>query len=358
AGALLNHAPVTLLLEAQTAQITGDEAGARATFERMTQNADTEFLGLRGLIADALREGDDARALAYARRAYALKPRTPWVVDSMVSLLSRAGDWREAQRLIEESQKSKRTSTAQARRQQAALLTERARAAQRAGQAADAYAQARKANELDPALVPAASLLARLVADDGRTRRARKFIEKSWAAAPHPDLRDAYLDLLGPDAAALERYKAVEALVRPAADHPEARLALARAALDASLWGETRRQLDALQAVAPTAEVYRLRARLADEDAEDMSTPAEWLELAANAESDRAWVCGDCGTVADDWSAVCGHCGGFATLGWNQPPRIHRALGTGIGAGGFAAPGESISGDAETFPPEETTKQA
>lgn len=368
AGALLDHAPVTLLLEAQTAQISGDEVAARATFERMTQNEDTEFLGLRGLITDALREGDDARALAYAKRAYALKPRTPWVVDSMVSLLSRAGDWREAQRLIEESQKSKRTSTVQARRQQAALLTERARAAQSAGQAADAYAQARKANELDPALVPSASLLAQLVAEDGRTRRARKFIEKSWVTAPHPDLRDVYLDILGTDTAPLERYKAVETLVRPTSEHSESRLALARAALDASLWGEARRQLDELQAVAPTADVYRLRARLADEDAEDTTTPAGWLELAANAESDRAWVCGDCGTVADDWSAVCGHCGAFATLGWSQPPRIHRAIGTeiagegidagGIDAGALEVAGVAISGDDETAAPEETTNQA
>ena len=340
AGALLDHAPLTLLLEAQTAQIAGDETAARAAFERMVQNQETEFLGLRGLITDSLRDDDDARALSYAKRAYALKPRTPWVVDSMVSLLSRAGDWREAQRLIEESQKSKRTSSAQARRQQAALLTERARKAQIAGEAADAYAQARKANELDPSLAPAASLLARLVADDGRNRRARKFVEKSWAAAPHPDLRDVYLGMLDPDTAPLEIYKAVEALVRSTPEHPESRLALARAALDASLWGEARRQLDALQAAAPTADVFRLRARLADEDAEDMTTPAAWLEQAAAAESDRAWVCGDCGTVADDWSAVCGHCGAFATLGWTQPPRIHRALGAGEAGVSISEPAE------------------
>lgn len=354
AGSLLDHAPVTVLLEAQTAQIAGDEAAARATFERMTQNAETEFLGLRGLITDALREGDDNRALAYARRAYALKPRTPWLVDSMVSLLSRAGDWREAQRLVEESQKSKRTTTAQGRQQQAALLTERARDARGANQAADAYAQARKANELDPTLVPAASLLAQLVAEDGRARRARKFIEKSWAAAPHPDLRDAYLGLLDAETAPLDRYKAVEALTRSMPEHPESRLALARAGLDANLWGAARRQLDELLATSPTVDVFRLRARLADEDAEDKTTPADWLELAANAESDRAWVCGDCGTVADDWSAVCGHCGAFATLGWNQPPRIHRVIEAskhGVGE-------VSIPGDAETAPPEDSPRTA
>jgi HemY protein len=347
AGSLLDHAPVTLLLEAQTAQIAGDEAAARATFERMTQSAETEFLGLRGLITDALREGDDARALGYARRAYALKPRTPWVVDSMVALLSRAGEWREAQRLIEESQKSSRTTNAQARRQQAALLTERARAARDAGAAADAYAQARKANELDPSLVPAAGLLAQLVAGDGRVRRARKSVEKSWPQAPHPHLRDVYLDLLDPEAGLLDRHKAVEALVRPNPNHPESRMALARSALDARLWGTARVQLEELQEMAPTAGVYRLRARLADEDEEDPTTPAEWLERAANADSDPAWVCGDCGTVADDWSAVCGHCGAFATLSWVQPPRIHRALDE-------VAPGVEINEESDAVATRET----
>ena len=354
ADSLLDHAPVTVLLEAQTAQIAGDEAAARATFERMTQNADTEFLGLRGLITDALRVGDDSRALTYARRAYVLKPRTPWLVETMVSLLSRAGDWREAQRLLEESQKSKRSMTVQVRQQQAALLTERARSSQAAGQADDAFAQARKANELDSALVPAACLLARLVAEEGRAWRVRKFIEKSWLAAPHPDLRDAYLGLLEPEQPPLERYKAVEKLVRATPDHPESRLALARAALDANLWGEARRQLDELQAASPTADVFRLRARLADEDGEDMTAPADWLELAANADSDRAWVCSDCGTVADEWSAVCGHCGAFATLGWNQPPRIHRV----IEAGGHDGADVSIAGDAEPIPPEDSPRTA
>lgn len=326
AGTLLDHAPMTLLLEAQSAQIAGDEAAARATFERMLENEETEFLGLRGLIADALRENDDARALSFARRAYALKPRTPWVVDTMVSLHSRAGNWREAQQLVEESQKSKRTPSALGRRQQAALLTERARAARAAGEVADAYAQARKANELDTGLAPAAALVARLVAEDGRARRARKVIERAWSRSPHPDLLSAYLEIQAPEAPALDRYQAIESVVRPLRDHPESRLALARAALDAGLWGEARRQLESLEVERPTVEVFRLRARLADEDAEDATTPAEWLSRAATAEADRAWVCGECGTVADDWSAVCGHCGSFATLEWSQPPRIHRTV--------------------------------
>jgi len=72
--------------------------------------------------------------------------------------------------------------------------------------------------------------------------------------------------------------------------------------------------------------VFQLRARLAEEDSEDRGTADEWLERAAAADADAQWVCNDCGTVADEWSAVCGNCGAFGTLAWNQPPRIHRAV--------------------------------
>jgi HemY protein len=344
AGSLLDHAPMALLLEAQTAQTAGDEAAARQTFEKMLDNPETEFLGLRGLIADALREHDDARALSFARRAYALKPRTPWILDTMVALHSRAGNWREAQRLVEEAQKAKRGSGADGRHQQAALLTERARAARAAGQHADAYAQARKASELDPALVPASALVARLVAQDGRERRARKVIERAWAGAPHPDMVAAYLEIAAADAGPLDRYKAVEGLVRPARTHPESRLALAEAALDAGLWGEARKQLDALEREAPAARVFRLRARLAEEDDEDTSDATMWLERAASADADRAWVCRDCGTVADEWTAVCGHCGAFATLAWDQPPRVHRAVVAPGGPSAASDPDQAPTG--------------
>ena len=326
AGSLLEHAPMTLLLEAQTAQLVGDDAAARTSFEKMLKIPETEFLGLRGLITDALRVNDDARALSYARRAYALKPGTPWVLDTMISLHSRAGDWREAQRLVEESQKIKRKSGSSGNRHQAALLTERARVARTAGQLADAYSQARKANDLDPHLVPAAELVARMVAENGRARRARKVLERSWTVAPHPMLMHAYLEFGVESKAPLERYKAVEHIVKPVSEHAESRLALAEAALNAKLWGEARAQLEALEQIRPSLRVFQLRARLAEEDTGDHTTPEMWLERAATADSDPHWVCGDCGTVADDWTAVCGHCGAFATLDWNQPPRIHRAV--------------------------------
>ena len=325
ADSLLKSPPLTLLLSAQAAQLDSDEATARRCFEQMLERPETEFLGLRGLILLALRDGDDERALDYAQRAYPLQPSAPWLLDTLVSLHSKAGRWRAAQKLVEEAQRRKRLPAETGRRQQAALLTERARSALDRGALSDAFEQVRRAHDLDPTHPPTAELLARLVADDGRVRRARKVLERTWRVAPHPALVTAYLDIAG-DAEPLDRYRAITQLTKENRDHPESRFAVAEAAVAAKLWGEAKQQLEVLESSAPTARIFRLWARLVEAEAHDDVAARRWIDRAAEAEADKAWVCASCGTVADDWSAVCGHCGSFATLSWKQPPRVHRAV--------------------------------
>ena len=66
---LLGHAPATLLLSAQAAQLEGDEGAARARFQEMLEHQETEFLGLRGLLAQAIKDGDCASSAASSRGA-------------------------------------------------------------------------------------------------------------------------------------------------------------------------------------------------------------------------------------------------------------------------------------------------
>jgi HemY protein len=56
--------PLTLLLEAQTAQLSGDRGRAEAAFKAMLDKPETRVLGLRGLFVEARRRGGAAFALA------------------------------------------------------------------------------------------------------------------------------------------------------------------------------------------------------------------------------------------------------------------------------------------------------
>src|SRR5437763_2727756 len=74
AAGLLGDAPIALLLTAEAAAQQGDIAAARGAYTALLERPETAFLGLRGLIGQALRAGDDDAALELARRARLLRP--------------------------------------------------------------------------------------------------------------------------------------------------------------------------------------------------------------------------------------------------------------------------------------------
>ena len=178
---LLGEPPLTLLLSAQAAQLGGDETAAKGYFNAMLDRPQTEFLGLRGLLMQATRDGARDEALTLAERARAQRPDVPWLLDSLVRLYGQAGRWQEAQAAVEEAARRKLIGRDTATRRRAALLVERGRVTAEHGDTAGALQQACKAHDLDPSLVPATVLLATLLSRQGHAGRARKAIERSWA---------------------------------------------------------------------------------------------------------------------------------------------------------------------------------
>jgi len=353
ADALLDEPPLTMLLSAQAAQLNGDEAAAKRYFESMLDNPETRFLGLRGLLTQALRDGDGAAALGFARQAYELRPRTPWVATALFDLSERRGDLETAERALKDAAKIKALPAPEADRKHAVLLVERALAARARGDRAAALKLAREAQRRVPGLVPATALFAELLIAEGRAGKAAKELEHAWAAAPHPDLARLYLEAR-PSAEALERYQRLARLTGGASGHPESHLALARAALAARLWGEARRHLKAAAGPdgldgRPGEAVCRLMAEIAEAETGDELAARAWLERAANASADPTWVCGSCGASAAAWSPRCRACDAFDGLAWRQPPVAPVLLAAESDAGPEAE--TKIDGTAETAEP-------
>ncbi len=322
ADVLLHDPPLTLLLSAQAAQLEGDDAAAERYFNAMRERPETEFLGIRGLLTQALRSGNSAKARELAERAYALRPASPWLVEALFELRARAGDWPAAETLIADASRRHALADADAKRRRAVTLTERARQAADAGDHERARRLAKEAVALEPGLVPAAVILARALNTLGKRRRAARAIEAAWAALPHPDLAAAYLELVQ-DSAPLAGLRALERLAQVKPDHPEGHFALAEAALAAELWGEARRHLKAAgDAAGLSPRLCRLMAGLETEEHANMADARLWLERAASAAPDPAWVCLSCGAAAPGWSAVCGNCGSVGRFAWKQPPRV------------------------------------
>ena len=318
AEALLSEPPLTLLLSAQAAQLTDDRDGARKAFNAMLEDEQMAFLGLRGLIAQALRDGDQGQALAYAERAFKLRPQTPWVVHSLFDMQAQIGRWRDAQETLDAGLRRKVVTQEKGRTLKALLLVERSRTAEHDGNDADALGLAREAFGLAPERIAVSSRLAELQIKTGDSRRAMRTLERAWALAPHPDLAALYLKSSG-EADPLKRVGIVRKLVAQKPDDLESNLALAQAALDAGLWGEARRYLDAAGGTSPPVRVCRLMAEVEERAQSDQAKVHEWLARTATAPADKAWRCSACGAHHEAWRSVCESCGAFGTLHWRAP---------------------------------------
>ncbi len=86
----LPNEPLTHLLRAQAAQLSGDKATARRIFEAMLGSPDTEQLGLRGLFLEAGREGEFEAQRQFAERAVQLNPKLAWPVEALFDLQCKA----------------------------------------------------------------------------------------------------------------------------------------------------------------------------------------------------------------------------------------------------------------------------
>ena len=320
ADSLLNDPPLTMLLSAQAAQLDGDEDAARRYFESMLDDPEMAFLGVRGLLMQAMRNGDNPEALHLAGRAQSLRPNTPWVLKYLLQLQVQAAEWEAADGTLQQVIRQGAVDAGTGRGQRAVLAVALSHEAAAAGDGAAAAKQARRAHDLDPALVPATVVYAKCLAETGNARRATKVIEAAWSQAPHPELAAAYADLAGEDEAPLDRVKRFQSLHSLRPDHSESHLALAEANLAAQLWGEARRHLEQSEPVPRSVRVLRLLADLEEQEHGDLKAARRWLDEAATAPMEDAWYCDSCGSIAGQWGASCASCDSFATLSWQSPP--------------------------------------
>src|SRR5690606_7826597 len=139
---------------------------AQRYFTVMLENPETAFLGVRGLLMQANREGNAPEALRLAEQAHQMRPTTPWVVQSLFDMQARAGQWMRAQETLQDARRSKVVEVERGRTLKAILLVERSRQAEARGNGAEATEFAREAFATEPARIPVAQRYGeRLVAE-------------------------------------------------------------------------------------------------------------------------------------------------------------------------------------------------
>lgn len=320
---LISEEPLTLLLAAQSAQLSGDRARATALFQRMIDQsgamdrpADMRLLGLRGLHVEARRRGDDEAAYEYARLAHEAAA-APWAGQAVLERRAMSDDWTGALAVVETNAARKTIDSATANRQRAVLKTAIALRLQDRDPV-EALALAREAIRLAPGLVPANALAGRLMARKGDLRRASKLLERAWRALPHPDLARAYVDVRPGDSAS-DRLARAKVLARLAPGETESALVLARAALEARDFKLARQAMsDAFNnGRRPTARMCLTMADIEETEHGPTGRMREWLARAARAARDPVWIAD--GIVSDEWLPASPVSGALDAFKWEAP---------------------------------------
>ena len=319
----LDTPPLARLLAAQSALLRGDDEAAKAEFGAMLASPDTEFLGLRGLIVQALKAGDDATALSLTERAKRLKPNAAWVLQSQLALETRGNDWRGAAATLKEAVRRGAVSPEQGRHYKATLLVAHSRQATKQGYHRDALSYAAQAVGLEPGFAPAAVHYARLLRDEGKVKKGLDVLEQAWRQDGHPAIAESYGLLLATEAPTA-RVKRFERLAQLRPGEPEGHLGAAAVAVSARLWGEARRHLELAGANNPgpwPKRLCRMMAELEQADRNDVTAAHLWLDRARQAEEEPIWVCAACSAETPIWEPLCPTCQGFDTLAWRVPDR-------------------------------------
>lgn len=311
----LPNEPLTHLLRAQAAQLSGDKTTARRIFEAMLSSPDTEQLGLRGLFLEAGREGEREAQRQFAERALRLNPKLSWPIEALFDLQCKAGDWNGALATLALAKRHGHVERPTADRRRAVLLAAQAQALEE-DDPEKALTLALEAHGLAPSLIPPAAIAGRLLAARGNTPRAAKTIQKTWVKSPHPELATAYAYARIGDSPR-DRLDRVKQLFALNPHSIESSIAVALAAIEAHDYAEARRILQPFTENGLTRRVAALLARVEAEESGDKGRAREWLARAVTAPRDATWTAD--GVASDRWAPISPVTGALDAFEWRVP---------------------------------------
>lgn len=284
---LIDEPRLALLLQARSAEVGGDTAGAERAYAGMLQNEDTEVLGRKGLMNAALKRGDRTAARTHAEAALKVSKTAVWPFQYAFDLAVQQGDWEAAIDTLDAGDKRKQIDDKAAKRRRAVLLAASAAKAERDRRPDKAADMAQKAFRMAPGFAPAAALAARLLASEGKHERAAAILEEAWESGPHPALAHAYRDLI-PGENRDTRAARLQAFAERRRDHREARMVTAELAIERGDWGGAQAALEDAYRENPSSRVAILFAQVA-RGRGDENAARTWLAQAATAPRELDW---------------------------------------------------------------------
>ena len=314
-----NGLPV--LLEAQAAQLRGEEGLAQNRFEQLMEDKDAAFLGIRGLLKSSIKEGHLDRALEFAKKAQEIHPKQGWVLQTVYDLEIKNGLWSEAIETGKKALKHNAMSHKKIISDRVAIHLMRADYEFANENVKAGVKELEQAYKLKPEFVPTVTRLGRYYLEKKKKRKAAVMVERAWKTNPHPDLVDLWNDL-APEKTEKNAPKVLkwyEDLVAFKPDSAEGQMAAANAAMDLSYWGEARAYLMVAEKIYPSSRLFRLQAIVEQNSTHNEESINKLIEKASTALPDKTWICRETGLTYDEWTAIAMPHESFNSIVWDYP---------------------------------------
>lgn len=278
----LGRPELTRLINAQAAEMSGDDARAKTYFKALASDDQTAFVGTQGLLRQALAEDDTDRALKLAQHAVELNPKHGDTLEALYTLQSQQYDWTSARETVTKQVRAGLLPKPEANRRHSALALAQAEDAGNLGEDEHAKSLSIEAAKLDPGNVEAVATAARHLIESGSKRAATKLIGEAWQIKPHPQLAAAFA-AIEPDESPAARRRRFETLFQIHPDHAEVRFLTAELALVAEDWSGARNSIQDLRESEPSARSCAIMAAIARGEGEPDHIIRGWLARALGA---------------------------------------------------------------------------
>lgn len=307
--------PLVGLLDAQTALLEGKHEKARERFEDMLTDENTRLVALRGLYAEAEKQGSPDAARHYAAEAHKAAPTLAWAGNAEMRFACLDGDWEKALRTLDSNRTAGLLDKEEAKRKKAVLLTAQAMAEEPADPV-KAAKLAREAHKLAGDFVPAAVIAAKALSRNSDLARAAGILETVWKKQPHPEIAESYVHLRIGDSA-IDRLKRARKLAAMRPNHPEGNIAVAQAAIEAQEWKVAREALKPVLTSRPTEKTFLLMADVEEGEYGDKGRMRDLFSRAVRAPRDPVWTAD--GYVSEQWLPVSPLTGKLDAFEWKVP---------------------------------------
>ncbi|MEL6337495.1 MAG: heme biosynthesis HemY N-terminal domain-containing protein [Pseudomonadota bacterium] len=272
----LKRPELTRLINAQAAEMAGDNAKAKGYYKALADSAESALVGVKGLLKIADGEGDRETALLLAKTASTLRTDDKDILDQLYTLQSHKYDWDGARSTLGQMKRANLISAADAKRRESMLALAQAAEHEDAGRTGEALKMAVDAAKIDPTNVDALTKATNHLIETGATKQAARLVAEAWKTDPGPKIAKVFAGLV-PDETPDQRRRRFEELFNVNPNHAQTLYTRAELALMQKKWDDAREALKKLNETEPSGRYCAIRAAIARGEGKAETEVRTWL---------------------------------------------------------------------------------